>query len=319
MSDHTVILTGVSSCVGCHLARGFADAGWHVVAVTSRPVSAYEGIRAERLAFIGDAVQWEIGDLTDADAASRLVNEHQPALWVQHAGYADNYGSLDYDLTASLPLNVQALEPIYKTLARDGQDTRLILTGTSMEYAASDNANDEDDACWPDFPYGVSKLAGTIEAARLARQYGVSTRVARLYIPVASFDAPGKLIDTVIRSLAKQEPVGLSPCDQKRDFLAVSDIVTAYLALADDLEREAFDILNICSGEALELRSLLLRLAELMDEDPALLDFGARQMRPGETMVSYGRNDKANRLLNWSPSPIEEGLKTVIDHVTGGH
>jgi len=315
MSNKTAIVTGVSSCVGCHLARVFADEGWNVVAVTSRPIDAYEGIRAARLAYVGDCSTNAVCELTDARSVERLVLEHKPRLWLQHAGYADAYGSLDYNLAKSLTLNVAALEPIYKALREHGDDTGVILTGTSMEYAASDTANREDEACWPDFPYGVSKLAGTIEAARLARLYNVPTRVARLYIPVAPFDAPGKLIDSVIRSLAENKSIDLSPCDQTRDFLGVADITRAYLALTDDLARTPFDIFNVCSGEATELRELLLRIADLMEADAALLRFGARAMRPGETMVSYGDNAKAHDLLGWSPSPIDVGLRAVIEHV----
>lgn len=313
MSQKTAIVTGVSSFVGCHLARAFAAADYRVVAVTSRPRDAYDGVRAQRLGFISDAVTFAVGDLTDAGALDALIEDHAPDVWVQHAGYADNYASPDYDLAKSLPLNVVALEPLYQRLAETGAG--VLVTGTSMEYAASAQANREDDACWPDLPYGVSKLAQTVEAARLARQYDVPTRVARIYIPVGPYDAPGKLMDFVIRQLAAGEAADLSPCDQKRDFLGVDDICSAYVKMADDLPRQTFDLFNVCSGAATELKGLLLNVANLMGADPALLKFGARAMRPGETMVSYGDNAKARRVLGWTPGPIEDALNALIDHV----
>jgi len=312
MSKRKAIVTGVSSFVGCHLGRAFA-ADYDVVAVTSRVRDAYDGVRAERLTFIEDAVRFATCDLTDADALAALVDAHAPDVWVQHAGYADNYASVDYGLEKSLALNVVALEPLYKNLADTG--CTVIVTGSSMEYASSDIANQESDACWPELPYGVSKLAETVEASRLAHQYSVPTRVARLYIPVGPYDAPGKLMDFVIKQLAAGEVADLSPCDQQRDFLGVDDLARAYVLMAGESERSMFDIFNICSSQPTELKSLLLNVANLMGADQGLLNFGAKPMRPGEPMVSYGDNAKARDVLGWQPSNIENALSALITHV----
>jgi len=310
MAKKSAIITGVSSFVGCHLARIFADAGYDVIAVTSRASTAYDGVRAARLASIEGFVQFAVCDLTDADQVGALIKTNQPDVWVQHAGYADNYASPAYDLEKSLTLNVVALEPLYRALK--GTGCGVIVTGSSMEYASSDVANREDDACWPELPYGVSKLAETVEASRLARQYGVPTRVARLYIPVGTFDAPGKLMDYVIEQLAAGHAAELSPCTQKRDFLGVDDLCQAYVRLAQDFERQVFDVFNICSGDAMELKSLLTDVARTMGVDEAWLKFDAKPMRPGEALVSYGDNTKAKALLGWHPRPIQETLKVLI-------
>lgn len=304
------IITGVSSFVGCHLARAFADAGYAVVAVISHPRETYDGVRAQRLSFIEDAVQFAQCDLTDATALGALIEAHKPDVWVQHAGYALNYASADYDLEKSLAVNVRALEPLYQHLS--GSGCGVIVTGTSMEYASSNAANLEDDICAPALPYGVSKLAETTEAMRLAKHYAVPTRVARIYIPVGTYDAPGKLMDFVIRQLAAGQAAELSPCTQQRDFLGVEDLCRAYVKLVDDFTRQNFDIFNVCSGEAVELKALLLGVARLMNADPGLLRFGAKPMRPGEPLVSYGSNAKARNLLDWHPRPIEETLKALI-------
>jgi len=91
MTKPTAIVTGVSSFVGCHLARAFAGFGYDVVAVTSRAREAYDGVRAARLTFIEDRVEFSVCDLTDGAALGALIEKHQPDAWVQHAGYAENY------------------------------------------------------------------------------------------------------------------------------------------------------------------------------------------------------------------------------------
>ena len=77
----------------------------------------------------------------------------------------------------------------------------------------------------------------------------------------------------------------------------------------DDLRRGGFDLFNICSGDATELRSLLLEIAAAMTANPDLLRFGARGMRPGEAPVSYGDNSKAKTQLAWRPRDLARALR----------
>ncbi len=306
-----VIISGVSSFVGCHLAEAFSQ-DWDVTAVTSKPMDQYEGIRAVRLNHVKEDVSHRICDLTDAQAVAKLVEEVRPQLWIQHGGFAENYASPDYDLEKSLDVNVLALKPLYQALAKIG--ACIILTGSNAEYGpAKDTADREDDACWPETPYGLSKLAETIEARRLALHHRVPTRVARLYIPVGTMDAPGKLMDHVITNLKAGEKVDLSPCLQKRDFLGVDDIADAYLKLAEDVHRCIFDIFNICSGDACELKNLLLEFCPMVGRSSDLLNFGAFPMRAGEPMSSYGDNSKAKEILKWQPTALKTTLKMLLD------
>jgi hypothetical protein len=68
------------------------------------------------------------------------------------------------------------LGPLYSALAGGG--CNVIVTGSSMEYAASDRANREDDACWPDTPYGLSKLSETLANWRRATVFRHVSRVS---------------------------------------------------------------------------------------------------------------------------------------------
>ena len=137
-----------------HLARAFAVRGANVVAAISRPRAAYDEIRARRLATLQAHVRLVETDLRVAGAMSTLIGEVAPDLLVHHAGDAISYGSLDYDLAASMAVNVAPLDEIYGALA--GSGCGVIITGSSAEYSASDSANDEDEACRPDTPYGLS-------------------------------------------------------------------------------------------------------------------------------------------------------------------
>ncbi len=130
-----------------------------------------------------------------------MVDRCAPSLWIQHAGFARGYGSLDFDLDHGHLINVAPLTQLYSALR--GSRCGVIVTGSSAEYAAADSGNRESDACAPDTPYGLSKFAETLRARQLAAQHDVSTRVARLYIPFGARDNPQKLLVQVDREAAQ--------------------------------------------------------------------------------------------------------------------
>lgn len=311
--EHALVVTGVSSLIGHHLASFFVGHGHRVIGTISKPPVAYEGVQRRRL----DAVE-TVGvtlatlELTDGDAIRTFIDRHRPRYWIHHAGWATRYASLDYDLDRGHAVNVAPLDDLYPALRSVGC-RGVIVTGSSAEYSDSDQANLESDCCVPALPYGLSKLTETLRARQLALQHCIPTRVARIYIPFGRYDAPNKLLPSVIEALRQGRPIDLSACEQHRDFLYMGDLVEGYAALLRDLDRATvFDVFNLCSGQAMPLRDLLLELTRLLDGDPALLLFGARPMRSGEPPVSYGSSVKAAAVLGWRPGSLREGLRKFL-------
>ncbi|HUZ75358.1 MAG TPA: NAD(P)-dependent oxidoreductase [Stellaceae bacterium] len=302
-----VVITGVSSFIGCHLARRFAADGWRVIATHSLPVERYDGIRRRRLDAIKDEVQFAALNLTDERAIDALVDRYAPELWLQHAGFAENYASPDFDVPRALAINVAPLYRLYRRLA--GTGTGVIVTGSSMEYTNSDQPNRETDPCWPATAYGMSKLAESVAARQLSALHDVPTRIARVYIPFGAFDDPRKLLPQVVAALRRRRPVDLSPCLQRRDFVSILDLVEGYGALARDLVHGGCEVFNICGGEPTELRAFLLAIAARLEADAALLRFGARPMNPAEPPISFGSSEQARRRLGWTPSPLDETVR----------
>ncbi|MCI3926320.1 NAD(P)-dependent oxidoreductase [Paenibacillus sp. TRM 82003] len=309
-----VAVTGISSFIGYHVACRLAERGYAVIGTMSKALSNYEGLRRQRLDFAAAAgVRLAKLDITNAEETRRFIECEKPGVWVQHAGMATNYASLDYDLDAAHRVNVSPLATIYKALKQAGC-RGVIVTGSGEEYSMLPSLCFEEDPCWPMTPYGMSKLSETVRAFQLSQQFELPTRVARVFIPYGPLDASGKLLPTVVSALREGRQVELSDCTQKRDFLHIDDLADGYVRMIDDLSvREAlFDIFNLCGGEGVTLRKLLLETAQLMGADPALLSFGRLPMREGEAGLRAGSNEKAKALLQWKPRSLREGLAKYV-------
>lgn len=310
-----IVVTGASSFVGMHLARTFALAGWEVIATTTKIISQYSGVQRVRLDTLSreQSIRLEALDFTDASQLRRLIEEYHPNYWIHHAGWAQAYGSLDYDLATGLRINVEPLATLYELLAMS-DCSGVIVTGSSAEYSDSNLPDYENDRCSPSMPYGLAKLAETLRAYQLAVQTNVKTRVARVYIPFGHYDAPEKLLMSVVSRLREEEPIELSPCMQKRDFLHVDDLVAGYQLLIDDINNrpEPFDIFNFCSGKPVELKKLLTMVADSIGAPRELLRFGSRKMRPGEPESSFGSATKSMTLLGWKASELEKSIRSFL-------
>lgn len=307
LASETVVVTGVSSFVGCHLALDLLGRGRRVVGAVSG--ARRSGERLERVeAVVRAGGEQKVLDMTDPEALGAFVAKVRPDLWLHHAGWTENYASPDYDLERGFAINVAPLAALYPALAHAGC-RGVIVTGTDAEYGPGEHACREDEACMPAMPYGLSKLAETIRAAQLAERYALPTRVARLFIPYGPMDAPQKLIPSVIAALKKGRPISLTACEQQRDFLHVRDAAACYATMADRMADGAlFEIFNVCAGTPVRLKDFLLDLARMLGADPALLRFGERPMRPGEPPIRYGDAGKARTLLSFAPRPLNQGL-----------
>lgn len=300
------VVTGASSFIGTHLVRAFADGGYEVVAVHSRPLDSYGALRRARLDHAAGFARLIQLDLRDHDAAVGLVKAENPDLWIHHVGDTANYTRPDYDWIGVLETTARPLASLYPAFREAG--TAVIVTGTDQEYGAAEDINREDDPCRPNTPYGLSKLAETAAARQLSRFHQVPTRIARLYIPFGRFDNPRKLLPQVIDALGAGSPMDLSAGEQRRDFMGVADVCRAYLALAGDMGRTVFDLFNISSGEPIRLRTLLEVLCREMGADEALLRFGEIPMRPGEPPLSAGDAAKARAVLGWRARPLQQAI-----------
>lgn len=300
-----VCITGVTSFVGYHLAAGLDAEGFDVVGLLGR--QQHDGIMERRVQLLqGRAVPLEHLDLTDPAAIERCVQRLDPQIWIQHAGYTKAYASDDYDLDAGFEINVEPLKALFSAMAR--ATGGVIVTGTVSEYGDSAEPHVENEACMPGTPYGLSKLMETLYAAQLAQHFGINTRIARIFLPFGPLDNPEKLLSSLATSLRKEQRISLSPGTQRRDFVHVDDVVAAYRALIDDLQRSRFEIYNVCSGESPALRDVILALADAIGADRSLCEFGAIPVRSGEAPVIRGSNAKARELLHWSPMPWREAV-----------
>lgn len=128
-------------------------------------------------------------------------------------------------------------------------------------------------------------------------------------------DGEDKFITMLINKMrAKEKSIPLSPCTQKRDFFYIDDFVTAFDKIYRQEDHLAdYTEFGIGSGEAVALKDLVIKIAELCHYPYDQLNFGAFPLRENE--VNYSKaNIDALREIGWKPAfSLEAGLEKVCN------
>lgn len=177
--------------------------------------------------------------------------------------------------------------------------TRLIVAGSMAEYGQSGRLS-EDLRERPNTIYGLAKLAVTHFALTEGRKGGLEVTVARLFGVYGPGEAPYRLFPTLAAALARGRPVSLSDGLQCRDFVHVDDAVNAMLALADC--PDAIDqIVNVGTGQAVQVRLACLNFAHQMNANPDLLRFGEVPRRETDEDFLEADTSVLERLIGICP------------------
>jgi GDP-4-dehydro-6-deoxy-D-mannose reductase len=99
--------------------------------------------------------------------------------------------------------------------------------------------------------------------------------------------------------------------DTVRDFLHVSDVVDAYLALLE--LGAAGETYNVCSGEGISVRALAESVLQRVGV-PAEISTDPALSRPVDVPVQIGNNAKLRRATGWAPRHTREDIIDDLIH-----
>jgi nucleoside-diphosphate-sugar epimerase len=115
-------------------------------------------------------------------------------------------------------------------------------------------------------------------------------------------------VPSAILKLQKGELFSASAGEQIRDYLHVTDVANAFLAL---MEKKVTGIHNICSAQPITIRNLLDLIGNLTGQQE-LLAHGALPFREWEPMFICGNNDRL-KATGWIPRfDLRSGLNDTI-------
>lgn len=288
-----VIVTGGSGFIGRHACAQLAKRGFEVHALS------LSGVAAENV-FVHKC------DLFDAERRRALIEEIQPTDLLHLAWYAE-HGKF-WHSTENYKWVEASIALVMEFQASGGR--RVVSAGTCAEYDWNFGfCSERVTPTKPNTPYGVCKnsLRRTLES--FSSEVGLSSAWGRIFFLYGPAEAQGRLVPSVITSLLRDVPAECSHGEQVRDFLHVSDVAAAFVAL---LESDVQGPVNIASGEPVRLKTIIEAIGDLLGKR-GLIRLGAIPAREGDPPFIVADTQRLNHEVCWRPSiSIEDGLRDAI-------
>lgn len=298
-----VLVTGGAGFIGSNLVDKLIDMGLEVIVIDNLKTGNYN--------FINPRAKFILEDIT----SDRLVGHFkmiQPQIVFHLAAQIDVQFSINnpiYDANVNILGTIKVLDACIKSGVE-----KIIYASSAASYGAPEYLGlDEKHNINPISFYGITKHTPEHYFKVYHQLYGLKFTVLRYANVFGIRQDPkgeGGVISVFIDKLLRGEvPVIYGTGEQTRDFIYVSDIISANVAAIYKGDNK---ILNIGTSE----KTTVLHLYEMINE---LMEIYIKPVfkaaREGDIIHSYFNNSKARLVLKWEPEfTLKNGLKETIDY-----
>jgi GDP-4-dehydro-6-deoxy-D-mannose reductase len=298
------LVTGVGGFCGPHLVARLRRDGNIEIAGVDQMAAEPSGLKLDA---------YFSCDVSEEGQASSVVQKFLPDAIFHLAGLSGR--AVPAPLVYSV--NVMGAVHVLESVRSHAPNSRVLLAGSAAEYGPADISAMplvETTPCKPIGAYGLSKYAATLIGMDYAREFGLKVVVARptniIGPGLPKSLVVGALIDRAQRALASSDPVvELGDFDSERDFVAVADVVDAYVRLVQaGLSGEIF---NLSSGRAYPIR----KVAEILlanSTRPIKLKLNPDLIPASPIRSLYASYEKAARAIGFHPvTSLEDALRAA--------
>ena len=287
-----VLVTGASGFIGGQCCKQLSTLGYEVHAVSSKP-------RTDK------SIQWHEVDLLDSQQAIKLIRSLQPTHFLHFAWYAEPgkfWSSIEnyHWVSASLVM--------FKEFIESG-GRRFVGAGTCAEYDWGFEIYKEDTTpLVPSTLYGTCKNSLQSMLSSYALLQGLSFGWGRIFSIYGPNEHPSRLVASAIQALLRGNKVECRNGDLIRDYLHVSDVASAFIAL---LESDITGSVNIGSGIGIKLKNIVERIENEFHKNNHL-KFSNEFAKSYEPPIIIA-DTQIIRSTGWSPNyEIGPGLEDTI-------
>lgn len=280
----SVYIIGGSGFIGKHLSV-YLSKSYNVTIfdkwIDSAYFSCYPNVRCEVLDVISEQIP---PTFVTPDYIINLA-----ATLVTADRNLDNIDSLIAD-------NIRIEKNLFKRFSNDNRLKLFVQFGSIEEYGNGQIPLTETQRELPNSAYALLKQATTNYAMLLYSKDGFPATVVRSGNLFGKGQNPQRFVPYVLNQLRVGEPLKVTPCEQKRDFIYIKDFVELIGEILNKSSNFAGEIVNVSSGISLRLKDIIDKMQSLLHSD-SVVEYGALPYRDGEVMDLNCSVEKLEQLL----------------------
>lgn len=282
-----ILMTGATSFVGTHLLLSLVKEGYRVIAL-KRP--------STEPTIANDLIDWV--NISDIEKMCKSLGDIYAIIHI-----ATDYGrdgssiSQQYECNVLLPTRLLELMPTLKT---------KIFISTDSFFGKYEKQ------------YGYMRLymASKRHFVELSKIYVeehpelcfINLRLEHVY---GEKDKAGKLIPYIINKMKNNEEINCTSAMQKRDFIYIDDVISAYLKILNGGFNSGYYDVEVGTGQSVELKKMFEMIKKEIRSN-SKINYGALAMRNDEIMESHANTSFLNR-LGWNAEfSLHKGIEKML-------
>lgn len=292
-----VLITGASGFIGSHCLEQLQKTAYQLHATEWDPMIRHRF----------DKVTWHRVDLLKGDQVEEMIRNVRPTHLLHLAWHVET--GMQLNSTENLKwinASINLLEAFQKNGGR-----RIVVSGSCAEYDWKHAfLSERSTPLLSGSLYGSSKHALQSILDAYCRETGLSYAWGRLFFTYGPGENSNRLVASVICSLLSKKEKLCSHGNQVRDYLYVKDVADVLVSL---LASPVEGPINIASGEPVQLKNIILRIADLIGETQHLIRLGGLPNPKNEPRAIVADVERLRRELDWRPSyELDVGLMETI-------
>jgi len=309
--DRNVFVTGCTGLLGSWMCKYLIEAGANVTGLIR------DGVPRSKLISDGSINKINIvrGALEDYFVIERALGEYEIDT-VFHLGAQTIVGVANKNPISTFESNIKGTWNVLEASRRSPGVKRIVVASSDKAYGEQEILPyDEETPLQGTHPYDVSKSCADLIAQMYHKTFNLNVCVTRC----GNFFGGGDLNfnriipGTILSVLKNERPVIRSDGKYIRDYLYIEDGVLAYLALAEQMDREEISgqAFNFSIEVQLTVLELTERILKIMGSslEPIILDEVKNEIRH-----QYLSAEKARNLLGWKPTyDLDEAISKTVE------
>jgi CDP-glucose 4,6-dehydratase len=306
-----VFITGADGFIGAWIAKTLVEkkANVFVIMRDIRRVCSLDLLK------IKDRLNIIHGDIIDLACVERIINEKEIDT-VFHLAAQALVGIANQGPLSTFESNIKGTWNILEACRLNKNVKRVVVASSDKAYGVQKDLPYKEDAPLLGlFPYDASKVCADVLARCYHKTFNLPVAVTRNANTYGGADLNFSRIipDAVCSVLKDKQFIIRSDGKFERDYMYVKDAVSAYLVLAENVEKDEVrgQAFNFGSGKPVSVLSLFEKIAEAC---------GKKEIKPkilgaakNEIDRQYLSIEKVKKMFSWQPKySLEAGLKETV-------
>lgn len=283
------LVTGAAGFIGSNLVDRLLSLNYEVIALDN------ESATSNQKFYWNPKSSNYCVDITNYEFINKLFNKVD---YVFHAAAEARVQPSIENPSLTVQTNVMGTVNVLQA-SRENKVKRVIYSMTSSVYGNS-NTIPQNESQPPDCltPYSVSKYAGEQLCAAYSKLYGLETASLRYFNVYGNREPSKGHYAPVVSKFINQHKNGefltiVGDGEQRRDFTHIDDVIDANIAAMTCEIPLLGEVFNIGAGRNFSINELAQMISTKYQYLPA---------RPGEARETLADNQKARKILGWSPA-----------------